>query len=165
MLCDTLKKLREYGTIMDFFKYQNQSENESIPVTSIMTRVGELLFFMKYPIFVDLQVQLFFVLLRSASDKLLLVFQFIRSKSLSRQKQTGATLQRSEAPRCLSQKNDSRRTKKRSFSFKRKIAFCLHSDRGFQYTSHAFKEADITQSMSRVGKCIDNDLMESFLVR
>jgi len=42
----------------------------------------------------------------------------------------------------------------------------LHSDRGFQYTSHAFrrmtKTAGITQSMSRVGKCIDNGPMESF---
>jgi len=42
----------------------------------------------------------------------------------------------------------------------------LHSDRGFQYTSHAFrrmtKEAGITQSMSRVGKCIDNGPIESF---
>jgi len=42
----------------------------------------------------------------------------------------------------------------------------LHSDRGFQYTSHAFrrmtKAAGITQSMSRVGKCIDNGPMESF---
>lgn len=42
----------------------------------------------------------------------------------------------------------------------------LHSDRGFQYTSHAFRymtrEAGITQSMSRVGKCIDNGPIESF---
>ncbi len=42
----------------------------------------------------------------------------------------------------------------------------LHSDRGFQYTSRAFgrmtKAAGITQSMSRVGKCIDNGPMESF---
>ncbi|MGE6556760.1 IS3 family transposase [Exiguobacterium artemiae] len=42
----------------------------------------------------------------------------------------------------------------------------LHSDRGFQYTSHAFRHmtrvAGITQSMSRVGKCIDNGPMESF---
>ncbi len=42
----------------------------------------------------------------------------------------------------------------------------LHSDRGFQYTSHGFKrridEAGITQSMSRVGRCIDNGPMESF---
>ncbi len=42
----------------------------------------------------------------------------------------------------------------------------LHSDRGFQYTSHAFRHmtrvAGITQSMSRVGSCIDNGPMESF---
>jgi putative transposase len=42
----------------------------------------------------------------------------------------------------------------------------FHSDRGFQYTSKAFKKkldaADITQSMSRVSRCIDNGPMESF---
>ncbi len=42
----------------------------------------------------------------------------------------------------------------------------LHSDRGFQYTSWGFKRRleahEITQSMSRVGKCIDNGPMESF---
>lgn len=42
----------------------------------------------------------------------------------------------------------------------------IHSDRGFQYTSKAFKrkidEAGMTQSMSRVGRCIDNGPMESF---
>lgn len=41
----------------------------------------------------------------------------------------------------------------------------LHSDRGFQYTSLRFKElfADkLTQSMSRVGRCIDNGPMEAF---
>ena len=42
----------------------------------------------------------------------------------------------------------------------------LHSDRGFQYTSLRFKEmldeAEIKQSMSRVGRCIDNGPMESF---
>nr|WP_245604676.1 IS3 family transposase [Paucisalibacillus globulus] len=42
----------------------------------------------------------------------------------------------------------------------------IHSDRGFQYTSHGFKrridEAKMTHSMSRVGKCIDNGPMESF---
>lgn len=43
----------------------------------------------------------------------------------------------------------------------------LHSDRGFQYTSYGFKRkltlAEMTQSMSRVGKCIDNGPMEAFL--
>lgn len=41
----------------------------------------------------------------------------------------------------------------------------LHSDRGFQYTSSRFKKmfgTKLTQSMSRVGKCIDNGPMESF---
>lgn len=42
----------------------------------------------------------------------------------------------------------------------------LHSDRGYQYTSLRFKEmldaAEIVQSMSRVGRCIDNGPMESF---
>lgn len=42
----------------------------------------------------------------------------------------------------------------------------LHSDRGFQYTSYGFKrkliDAGMTQSMSRVGKCIDNGPMEAF---
>lgn len=42
----------------------------------------------------------------------------------------------------------------------------IHSDRGFQYTSLGFKERlethGLTQSMSRVGKCIDNGPMESF---
>lgn len=42
----------------------------------------------------------------------------------------------------------------------------LHSDRGYQYTSLRFKEmldeAKLKQSMSRVGRCIDNGPMESF---
>jgi putative transposase len=42
----------------------------------------------------------------------------------------------------------------------------IHSDRGYQYTSWGFKrrlEAQgLTQSMSRVGKCIDNGPMEGF---
>jgi putative transposase len=42
----------------------------------------------------------------------------------------------------------------------------IHSDRGYQYTSHEFKRkldaAGMTQSMSRVGKCIDNGPMEGF---
>lgn len=42
----------------------------------------------------------------------------------------------------------------------------IHSDRGFQYTSWGFKRRleayGLTQSMSRVGKCIDNGPMESF---
>lgn len=42
----------------------------------------------------------------------------------------------------------------------------LHSDRGYQYTSWGFKRRleahGLTQSMSRVGKCIDNGPMEGF---
>ncbi|HZK44599.1 MAG TPA: IS3 family transposase, partial [Syntrophomonadaceae bacterium] len=42
----------------------------------------------------------------------------------------------------------------------------FHSDRGFQYTSNIFKakirQIGMTQSMSRVGKCIDNGPMEGF---
>ena len=41
-----------------------------------------------------------------------------------------------------------------------------HSDRGFQYTHRDFhtklKAAGMTQSMSRVAKCIDNGPMEGF---
>lgn len=42
----------------------------------------------------------------------------------------------------------------------------FHSDRGFQYTSKVFKKKldgiRATQSMSRVGRCIDNGPMEGF---
>lgn len=41
----------------------------------------------------------------------------------------------------------------------------LHSDRGFQYTSSRFKRLfgrKVIQSMSRVGRCIDNGPMEAF---
>lgn len=42
----------------------------------------------------------------------------------------------------------------------------FHSDRGFQYTSKQFKtkldKAKMIQSMSRVGRCIDNGPMEGF---
>jgi putative transposase len=42
----------------------------------------------------------------------------------------------------------------------------FHSDRGFQYTSKKFKQklddAGMTQSMSRVSRCIDNGPMEAF---
>ena len=42
----------------------------------------------------------------------------------------------------------------------------LHSDRGYQYTSGTFRAkleaAGIVQSMSRVGRCIDNGPMEGF---
>lgn len=42
----------------------------------------------------------------------------------------------------------------------------LHSDQGFQYSSHAYfcliQEYDITPSMSRRGNCLDNACMENF---
>ena len=42
----------------------------------------------------------------------------------------------------------------------------FHSDRGYQYTSRTFHkkllDAGMTQSMSRVGRCIDNGPMEGF---
>lgn len=42
----------------------------------------------------------------------------------------------------------------------------FHSDRGFQYTNRMFhkklEDAGMTQSMSRVAKCIDNGPMEGF---
>lgn len=43
----------------------------------------------------------------------------------------------------------------------------IHSDRGYQYTSHGFHERieankNIIQSMSRVGRCIDNGPIEGF---
>ena len=42
----------------------------------------------------------------------------------------------------------------------------FHSDRGFQYTSKQFKDMlekqGMRQSMSRVGRCIDNGPMEGF---
>ena len=42
----------------------------------------------------------------------------------------------------------------------------FHSDRGIQYTSGVFKrkldDAGLTQSMSRIGRCIDNGPMEGF---
>jgi len=42
----------------------------------------------------------------------------------------------------------------------------LHSDQGFQYTSHAYfnliQEYNITPSMSRRGNCLDNAVMENF---
>lgn len=42
----------------------------------------------------------------------------------------------------------------------------FHSDRGFQYTNKVFKkkldDAGMTQSMSRVSRCIDNGPMEAF---
>lgn len=48
----------------------------------------------------------------------------------------------------------------------RKAKPIFHSDRGFQYTSKLFKaklsKAGMVQSMSRIGRCIDNGPMEGF---
>lgn len=38
----------------------------------------------------------------------------------------------------------------------------FHSDRGFQYTRKAFEQQLEQQSMSRVGRCIDNGPIESY---
>ena len=42
----------------------------------------------------------------------------------------------------------------------------IHTDRGFQYTSNGFhkivEKAGLVHSMSRVGCCADNGLMEGF---
>ena len=51
---------------------------------------------------------------------------------------------------------------------KREVAdgLILHSDQGFQYTSHGYfnltKECNIKQSMSRKGNCYDNACAENF---
>jgi len=51
---------------------------------------------------------------------------------------------------------------------KEKVAsgLALHSDQGFQYSSHAYfrltQDYDITPSMSRRGNCLDNACMENF---
>lgn len=51
---------------------------------------------------------------------------------------------------------------------KEKVAngLVLHSDQGFQYTSHAYfrltQDYDITPSMSRRGNCLDNACIENF---
>ncbi|WP_408011265.1 IS3 family transposase [Pseudalkalibacillus sp. A8] len=46
------------------------------------------------------------------------------------------------------------------------IGTMIHSDRGFQYTSKIFgkmiREAGMIQSMSRVGRCLDNACIEGF---
>jgi len=46
------------------------------------------------------------------------------------------------------------------------VAPVVHSDRGFQYTSYGFRQRlklqNMAQSMSRVGRCIDNGPMEGF---
>lgn len=43
----------------------------------------------------------------------------------------------------------------------------MHSDQGYEYTSKTFKlkldNVSATQSMSRVGRCIDNGPIEGFV--
>ncbi len=57
--------------------------------------------------------------------------RFVPSTSLPREKQARATLQRSEAARCLSQENDARRTKKaQSFSLEKNCTLSSVSKEG-----------------------------------
>ncbi len=57
-------------------------------------------------------------------------------------------------------------TLEKAIEQQKEVTPLLHSDRGFQYTRKSFKywlkSLYITQSMSRVSKCIDNGPMESF---
>ena len=57
-------------------------------------------------------------------------------------------------------------TFKRAFSQRYDDRPLVHSDRGTQYTSHAFRkrleQERISQSMSRPGKCLDNAPMDGF---
>ena len=69
----------------------------------------------------------------------------------------------------ISKQNNNQIVKDTFNQIKRKIIptkTMIHSDRGFQYTSHFFKhfieKGQITHSMSRPGRCIDNGPMESF---
>lgn len=58
------------------------------------------------------------------------------------------------------------KTLKKALELQKEAKPLLHSDRGFQYTRKPFKawleDLQLTQSMSRVSKCIDNGPMESF---
>jgi len=79
--------------------------------------------------------------------------RFVHSTSLPREKQARATLQRSEAARCLSQENDSKRTKKRNLphqTHQRKIALCLQSQSPsfVEGGSHIMIDADVLGSPS-----------------
>ena len=69
----------------------------------------------------------------------------------------------------LSNRNDNQLVKETVDQIKEDLipgTTLIHSDRGFQYTSKLFKnfinEHQLIQSMSRVGKCIDNGPMENF---
>ena len=54
----------------------------------------------------------------------------------------------------------------KSMDKKERDKMIIHSDQGYQYTSHAFREKlksyGIKQSMSRKGNCLDNAPIESF---
>lgn len=69
----------------------------------------------------------------------------------------------------LSPRNDNAivmETVRKAFEANKGAQPLIHSDRGFQYTSHAYKalrdEFTFTVSMSRVSKCLDNQPIESF---
>lgn len=69
----------------------------------------------------------------------------------------------------MSRRNDNNlvfRTFEKSMETNSGATPIFHSDRGFQYTSKVFKhmleESGIRQSMSRVGRCIDNGPIEGF---
>lgn len=57
-------------------------------------------------------------------------------------------------------------TLKKAFEVNPGVRPLIHSDRGFQYTSSAYKvlrdKYKFTASMSRVSKCLDNQPIESF---
>ncbi|WP_159102638.1 DDE-type integrase/transposase/recombinase, partial [Listeria cornellensis] len=70
----------------------------------------------------------------------------------------------------LSSKNDNKLvmdTIKLAMKRNPKVKPMIHSDRGFQYTSHAYRDLKnkfgFKVSMSRVAKCLDNQPIESFL--
>lgn len=69
----------------------------------------------------------------------------------------------------ISTKNDNKLvmdTVKKALELNPKATPIIHSDRGFQYTSNEYnllsKSSNFTISMSRVSKCLDNQLIESF---
>lgn len=69
----------------------------------------------------------------------------------------------------ISQRNDNNlvfRTFEKAMKANPEATPLLHSDRGYQYTSRVFKkmleDSKIIQSMSRVGRCIDNGPTEGF---
>lgn len=69
----------------------------------------------------------------------------------------------------LSNRNDNQLVKETLDQIKEELipgTTLIHSDRGFQYTSKFFinfiNDNQLNQSMSRVGKCIDNGPMENF---